>query len=337
MIVAAGRIGPVRVLAAQRRGRTASATCWTMDRSTPPIRRIVVNHAPTGSGTGWSVSTRTTSACHCANRAEAEDVLQEVWLRISGHDVDNVRNLGGWLTTVTGRICLDHLRASALRPEEPLDDTELAGDLGDPQEAAVLGDAVANALVVVLDTLTPAERLAFVLHDLFDVPFSEIAPIVDRSADAAKMLASRARRRIRSVGPAVASDVARQRAVVDAFLTAARHGDMTALLAILDPEVVVRADAVASPTGTPIQVLGADDAARHALSFAGRVAHARPVLVDGSVGIAVAPYGRLTVVLTVALAGDRIAELGVVADHDRLRGLRLVELDANPRLPYGRR
>jgi RNA polymerase sigma-70 factor (ECF subfamily) len=158
------------------------------------------------------------------SHAEAEDVVQDVWLRVCGHDADGVRNLGGWLTTVTARICLDHLRARALRPVVPLEEAELPGDGGDPEEAAVLADSVGAALLVVLDTLAPAERLAFVLHDPFDVPFAEIAAIVDRSPDAAKMLASRARRRIRGAGPVVASDLARQRAVVDAFLTAARRG-----------------------------------------------------------------------------------------------------------------
>jgi RNA polymerase sigma-70 factor (ECF subfamily) len=269
--------------------------------------------------------------------AEAEDVIQEVWLRISRHGVDDLHNLGGWLTTVTARICLDHLRARAVRPEEPLDDSELpndlgdpelSSDLGDPEEAAVLADLVGIALLVVLDTLAPAERLAFVLHDLFDVPFAEIAPIVNRSADAAKMLACRARRRIRSAGPAMTSDLVRQRAVVDAFLAAARDGDMAALLDVLDPGVVVRADAAASPTGTPIEVYRARDVARRALSFAGLVAHARPAFVDGAVGVVVAPNGRLAVVLTFALTGDRITELGFVAEPDRLRGLHPIELDA---------
>jgi RNA polymerase sigma factor (sigma-70 family) len=258
---------------------------------------------------------------------EAEDVIQEVWLRISGHGVDDVRNLGGWLTTVTARVCLDQLRARTLRPLEPLDDADLPGDLDDPEEAAVLADSVGVALLVLLDTLAPAERLAFVLHDLFDVPFGEIAAILDRSPDAAKMLASRARRRIRGAGPALATDLVRQRAAVDAFLAAARDGDMAALLDVLDPGVVARADAPASPTGAPIEVHGARAVAREALSFAGRIAHARPALVDGSVGVAVAPNSRLAVVLTFAVSGDRITDLGIVADPDRLRGLRLVELD----------
>ena len=260
--------------------------------------------------------------------AEAEDVIQEVWLRTSGHGVEAVRNLGGWLTTVTARICLDHLRARTLRPEEPLDETEVPGDVGDPAEAAVLADSLGVALLVVLDTLAPAERLAFVLHDLFDVPFSEIAAVVNRSPDAAKMLASRARRRIRTAGPAMATDLTRQRAVVDAFLAAARDGDMAALLDVLDPDVVARADAAASPTGAPIEVRGARAVAGQALSFAGRVAHARPTLVDGSVGIEVAPNGRLAVVMTFALTGDRIAELGIVAGPERLQGLRLIQLDS---------
>lgn len=156
--------------------------------------------------------------------AEAEDAVQEVWLRISRHDVDDVRNMDGWLTTVTARICLDRLHTRARRPEQPLDDTQLSSDADDPEEAAILAESVGIALLVVLDTLAPAERLAFVLHDLFDVPFAEIAAIVNRSPDAAKMLASRARRRIRHVGSATARDLARQRAVVDAFLAAARSG-----------------------------------------------------------------------------------------------------------------
>jgi RNA polymerase sigma-70 factor (ECF subfamily) len=260
--------------------------------------------------------------------AEAEDVIQEVWLRISGHGVDGVRNLGGWLTTVTARTCLDHLRARAVRPEEPLDDAEIPSDLADPQEAAVLADALGIALLVVLDTLAPAERVAFVLHDLFDVPFGEIATILNRSTDAAKMLASRARRRIRSAGPAKATDLARQRVVVEAFLAAARDGDMAALLDVLDPGVIVRADAAASPTGGPIEVRGAPAVARQALSFAGRVAHARSTLVDGSVAVVVARNGRLVVVMTFALTGDRITELRIVAEPEYLRSLRPIELDA---------
>ena len=259
--------------------------------------------------------------------AEAEDVIQEVWLRISGHGVDDVRNLHGWLTTVTARICLDHLRARARRTEEPLDDAELLSDLGDPQAAAVLADSVGIAMLVVLDTLAPAERLAFVLHDLFDVPFVEIAAIVNRTPDAAKMLASRARRRIRSAGPALARDLARQRTVVDAFLAAARDGDMTALLDLLDPGVVVRADAAAGPTGAPIQLYGAKAVGRQALSFAGNVAHARATVVNGSVGVAVAPHGRLAVVLTFRLTGHRITGLTIVAEPERLQRLRLIDLD----------
>jgi RNA polymerase sigma-70 factor (ECF subfamily) len=259
--------------------------------------------------------------------SEAEDVVQEVWFRIAGHDVDEVRNVEAWLTSVTARICLDHLRARARRPEEPLDDTQLPGDLGDPEEAVVQADSVGVALLVVLDTLSPAERLAFVLHDLFDVPFVEIATIVNRSPDAAKMLASRARRRIRSAGPSVATDLARQQGVVDAFLAAARNGEMAALLNVLDPDVTVRADAVASPTGEPVEIRGADAVAPQALSFARRVAHARPVVVNEAIGVAVARNGRLQVVLTFVFVGDRIAELGIVGEPEHLRQLRLIELD----------
>jgi RNA polymerase sigma-70 factor (ECF subfamily) len=259
---------------------------------------------------------------------EAEDVVQEVWLRVSGRDVDKVRNLDGWLTTITARICLDHLRVRARRPEEPLDDVELADDLGDPEGAAVLADSLGVALLVVLDTLSPTERLAFVLHDLFDVPFAEIATIINRSADTAKMLASRARRRIRGAGPTAATDLARQHAVVDAFLAAARNGDMEALLTVLDPDVVVRADAAASPSGASVELGGADAVAPQALSFGRRAAFARPILINGAMGVAVTRHGRLEVVLTFTLLGDRIAELGIVAEPDRLEHLRLIELDA---------
>src|SRR5688572_10028097 len=221
------------------------------------------------------------------SRAEAEDVVQEVWLRISGHGVTGVRNLDGWLTTVTARICLDHLRARAARPEQPLDDTDPPrdppGDLDDPAEMAVLADSLGAALLVVLDTLTPAERVAFVLHDLFAVPFAEIAPIVGRSTDAAKMLASRARRRVRRAGPVTAGDLARQHAVVAAFLAATRTGDLPALLALLDPDVVARADRVASLTGAPVEVRGAQHVAGQALAFARRAASAGVSIVDGSV------------------------------------------------------
>jgi hypothetical protein len=166
-----------------------------------------------------------------------------------------------------------------------------------------------------------------VLHDLFDVPFGEIAAVVNRSPEAAKMLASRARRRIRTAGPAMATDLARQRVVVDAFLAAARGGDMAALLEVLDPDVVVRADAAASPTGAPIEVREARAVAGQALSFAGRVAHAHLTIVDGSIGIAVARNSRLAVVLTFVLTGDRIAEIGIVAEPERLQSLRLTEID----------
>jgi RNA polymerase sigma-70 factor (ECF subfamily) len=259
--------------------------------------------------------------------SEADDVVQEVWLRIAGHDVDEIRNVDGWFTSVTARICLDHLRARARRPEQPLDDADLRAESGDPEEAVVLADSVGVALFVVLETVSPAERLAFVLHDLFDVPFGEIATIVNRSPDAAKMLASRARRRIRTAGPTVAIDLARQQGVVDAFLAAARNGDMAALLNVLDPDATARADAVASRTGAPVEVRGAEAVAPQALSFAGRVAHARPVLVNETMGVAVARDGRLEVVLTFAIIDDRIAELGIVGDPEHLQHLRLTELD----------
>lgn len=243
--------------------------------------------------------------------SEADDVVQEVWLRVSRRDMSDVANLGGWLTTVAGRVCLDHLRARRARPEEPLDEQDLAttGDDSDAEHEVVLAESVGMALLVVLDTLGPAERLAFVLHDLFAVPFDEIAPIVGRTPAATKMLASRARRRIQTAGVAAEPDVARQRAVVGAFLAASREGDFDALLALLDPDAVARADAAAGPTGRPVEVRGAPAVARQALAFSQRAQYARLVEVDGVVGIAVAPQGHPTTVLTFTIVRDKIVEI----------------------------
>ena len=258
--------------------------------------------------------------------SEAEDVVQEVWLRISGRDVDELENLGGWLTTIAGRICLDHLRARRLRPQAPLDeDTELiaAQEETDPERAAVLADTVGIALLVVLDSLAPAERIAFVLHDLFDVPFQEIARLVNRSPDAAKMLASRARRRVRTARTVADVGLGRKRAVVDAFLAASRDGRLDALLAILDPDVVVHVDPAAAPAGTPAVLRGADAVAQQALAFSARARHAKPMLVNGAVGIVVAPHGQPLIVMIFTIAGARVTEIEIVAEPRRLQILEL--------------
>jgi RNA polymerase sigma-70 factor (ECF subfamily) len=248
-----------------------------------------------------------------------------VWLRISGRDADGLENLGGWLTTVAGRICLDHLRRRRLRPEVPLDDdAELtAGEETDPEQAAVLADTVGVALLVVLDALAPAERIAFVLHDLFDVPFQEIARVVNRSPDAAKMLASRARRRVRTARTVPDAGLGRKRAVVDAFLAASRDGRLDALVAILDTDVVVHADGAAAPPGTPTVLHGAAAVAEQALAFSARAGHATPMLVNGAPGIVVAPHGRPLIVLILTIVDDRITELEIVAEPGRLQRLEL--------------
>ncbi|MGC9666426.1 sigma-70 family RNA polymerase sigma factor [Planosporangium sp. 12N6] len=263
--------------------------------------------------------------------SEADDAVQEAWLRLSRTGTDGVENLGGWLTTVVARVCLDMLRTRRSRREEPLEAgasdpvPDGAGGI-DPEREALLADSVGLALLVVLDRLTPAERLAFVLHDLFDVPFGEIAHIVERSPAAVRQLASRARRRVRAVDHP-AGDPARQREIVTAFLAASRDGDLDALVALLDPDVMVRADAAAAPTATPVEVHGAAAVARQALTFARGARYARPALVDGAAGIVVAPQGRLSTVLTFTIRVGKIIGIEVVADHDRLRRLDVAVLD----------
>ncbi|MGH7460911.1 MAG: sigma-70 family RNA polymerase sigma factor, partial [Longimicrobiales bacterium] len=214
------------------------------------------------------------------SRTEADDALQEAWLRVSRADTSAIENLGGWLTTVVARVCLDQLRTRKSRREESIDRQVAASQENalDPEQQALLADSVGLALLVVLETLTPAERVAFVLHDMFDLPFDEIAPIVGRSATAARQLASRARRRVQGANARPDADRSRQRTVVDAFLAAARSGDFTALLALLDPDVVLRADAAAVLSGAEEEVLGAAAVAR---TFAGRASAAQPALIDG--------------------------------------------------------
>jgi RNA polymerase sigma factor (sigma-70 family) len=261
--------------------------------------------------------------------SEAEDAVQESWLRLSRADTSGVENLDGWLTTVVARVCLNLLDARKARREESLEAsvpepiTSREGEV-DPEQEALLADSVGLALMVVLDTLSPAERLAFVLHDIFDVPFDEIAPIVERSPTATRQLASRARRRVRGAATVKDAELTYQREVVDAFLAASREGSFDALLAVLDPDVVFRADRTAVSAGGPREVRGAASVARQ---FLGRAQGARPALVNGSVGIIVARHGRLFLVLNLKVTRGKIVEIEAVADPARLRQLRPSVLD----------
>lgn len=257
---------------------------------------------------------------------EADDAVQEAWLRLSRAGGDGVGNLAAWLTTVVSRICLDMLRARTARREEPYGQ-EFDGDGTVPEDEAVLIDSVGLALLVVLDTLGPAERVAFVLHDLFAVPFEDIARIVDRSQPAAKKLASRARQKVRGTPALPAAEVDRHRRVVEAFLAAARGGDMGALLDVLAPDVVRRADPAVLPPGVAPELRGARAVAEGTVRLRERSRYAATALVDGRVGIVVAPRGRLLFALTVSVESDRIGSYEVVADPARLRRLRLAVLD----------
>jgi RNA polymerase sigma factor (sigma-70 family) len=262
--------------------------------------------------------------------SEADDAVQEAWLRLSRSDADRIENLGGWLTTVVARVCLNMLQSRRARREEPLDrhmpEPIVSREDGvEPEHEALLADSVGLALLVVLETLTPPERLAFVLHDMFDLPFDEIAPIVGRSPAAARQLASRARRRVQGA-PVPDPDLGRQRAVVDAFLAAGREGDFDALLSLLDPEVVLRADR-AAPGGAPTVVRGARAVVGRALAFSQFAPWARAALVNGAAGIVVAPHGRLFSVMGLTVTGGKIVEIDVVADPERLRQLDLAVLD----------
>src|SRR4051794_22084053 len=253
--------------------------------------------------------------------SEADDAVQEAWLRLSRSDTSGVENLGGWLTTVVARVALDMLRSRKSRREEPLGahvPEPIASREGgtDPEHEALLADSVGLALLVVLDRLTPAERLAFVLHDMFAVPFDEIAPLVGRSPTAARQLASRARRRVRGAATVPDADLTRQREVVDAFLAASRTGNFDALLAVLDPDVVFRHDRTAVPAGASREVRGALAVARQ---FSGRAQGARPALVNGSVGIVVARHGRLFLVLNLTIIRGKIVEIEAVAGPPRPR------------------
>ncbi len=250
---------------------------------------------------------------------EADDAVQEAWLRLSRVDTGAVENLGGWLTTVVGRVCLDMLRSRAARREVPMDVPELESvGSSDPEHEAQLADSVGLALLVVLDALSPAERLAFVLHDMFAVPFDEIAPIVGRSPDAAKMLASRARRRVQDSGAQPERDPARQREIVEAFLAASRNGEFDELVALLDPDVLLRSDVAAVKTGSPAEVRGA---AAVAGFFAGRARAAQTALIDGAAGAVWAPGGTVRVVFGFTISDRKIVAIDILADAVRLRHL----------------
>ena len=264
--------------------------------------------------------------------SEADDAVQEAWLRLSRADASDVENLGGWLTTVVGRVCLDMLRSRRNRREEPLDvhmpDPIMSRENDiDPEQGALHTESVGLALLVVLETLDPAERLAFVLHDMFAVPFDAIAPIVGRSTTAARQLASRARRRVRGAAPVPDTDLSRQREVVDAFFAAARDGEFDALVAVLDPDIVLRSDGgVARPAAT-VLVRGAAAVAGQALAFGRLHPFVRPALVNGVAGVVVAPHRRPFSVMAFTVRGGRIVEIDVLADPDRLRQLDLAVLD----------
>ncbi|MEU6852509.1 sigma-70 family RNA polymerase sigma factor [Actinacidiphila alni] len=285
--------------------------------------------------------------------SEADDAVQEAWLRVSAADTEDVENIAGWLTTVVARVCLNMLRTRERRREEPLDvpapDRTGGGDAGrierdpgagaagrvvgppevaDPEREAVLAESVGLAMLVVLDTLTPAERIAFVLHDMFAVPFDGIGTLLERSPAAVRQLASRARRRVKGVdsgagqggaGQAAAADRTRHREVVEAYFAASRDGDFEALLALLDPDVVLRADAAALPGPEPVVLRGVRAVAGGATAAAERVRLSQPALVNGRPGLVMAPLGRLAVVLDFTVVAGRITAIDVIADPGRLR------------------
>jgi RNA polymerase sigma factor (sigma-70 family) len=258
--------------------------------------------------------------------SEAEDAVQETWLRLSGGDRSEVHNLGGWLTTVISRVCLDMLRARKGRREEsvdaePLEDSSHSGHVTptiDPEQEAMMADAVGVALLVVLDALSPAERIAFVLHDLFGVPFDDIASIVQRTPEATRQLASRARRRVRREPNVSGAELTAHRELVTRFLTALRAGDVEGLVALLDPDLVVHVDGAAAAHGKPVELRGARTWATTAVIFAAKMIQAEIALVNGTVGVVLAPGGKLSRVLSIAIDHGRVSRLDVIADPARL-------------------
>ena len=262
--------------------------------------------------------------------SEADDAVQEAWLRLSRSETSGVENLGGWLTTVVGRVCLDMLRSRTSQRVVPLgeplgtrvpDPLVSRADGIDPEHEALLADSVGLALLVVLETLTPAERLAFVLHDMFSVPFEKIAPVVGRSPTAARQLASRARRRVQGEAHVPDADLATQREVVDAFLAASHDGDFDTLLAVLDPDVVLRIDGGAVRAGLSREVRGARAVAEQTLTFSRLSPFVRPALVNGAAGVVVAPRGRPFSVMGFTIRGGKIVEVDILADPARLSRL----------------
>jgi len=263
--------------------------------------------------------------------SEADDAVQETWLRMSRSDMSEVENWRAWLTTVVTRICLDMLRARLARREYPLDvhvpDPIVTPAEEDPEEHALLADSIGLALLVVLDTLSPAERIAFVLHDVFAVPYHQVGSILDRSPAAAKQLASRARRRLRSSPSAGnAADPARQRAVATAFDAASRDGDFDGLLAVLDPDVLLRADTGDGPLGPSFLIRGAANVAAQAQRYTGMARFAHPVLVNGAPGYLIAPNRKPFAVIAIATRDDKITEIDILADPDRLSRMNLTAL-----------
>ncbi len=260
--------------------------------------------------------------------AEAEDALQDAWLRVSRADSGDVDNMGGWLTTIVARVCLNLLRTRAHRRETPLDvhvpDPLISrDDRPDPEQQALLADAVGLALLVVLDQLSPAERLAFVLHDLFDLPMAEIATMLDRTPAATRQLASRARRRVRGGAPEPDRDLGRQRQVVDAFFAAANRGDFDALLAVLHPDVVLRSDGGSARPQMTMVLHGAAAVARQAFASTPLAPFVHRALVNGAAGVIVAPHGRVQFVMAFTVTGGRIMAIDVLSDPERLGRLEL--------------
>lgn len=264
--------------------------------------------------------------------SEADDALQDTWLRISRADTSTIENLDAWLTTVVARVCLNVLRSRRQRREEPLDvhvpEPIISPESGtDPEQQAVLADAIGLALMVVLETLTPAERLAFVLHDMFTVPFDDIGPIIDRTPTAARQLASRARRRIQGQAPTPDPDLTRQREVVDAFFTASRNGDFAALVAVLDPDVVLRSDGGTARPRFTFVIHGAQAVAGQARTAQRLSPFVRPALINGAAGAVVAAHEQPLFVMAFTVTGNKIAAIDVLADPERLHTLDLTNLN----------
>ncbi|MBB4935499.1 RNA polymerase sigma-70 factor (ECF subfamily) [Lipingzhangella halophila] len=266
--------------------------------------------------------------------AESDDAVQEAWLRLTRSEADKIDNLGGWLTTVVGRVCLDVLRSRRLRREEPLEsrlpDPVVSEENGAcPEHQALVADSVGLALLVVLESLDPAERLAFVLHDMFGMPFEQIAPIVDRTPSTARKLASRARRRVRGQPPVPDPDPVAQRRVVDAFLTAARGGDFDRLLVILDPDIVLRADSGSAFPGGMKVLRGAEAVAGQFATFQrmATISVARPVLVNGTSGLLTTVDGELNSIMNFTIANEKVVAIDILSDPDRLADLDLTGLE----------